>query len=70
MSVVKWQCPDTPGNEQDFPCPSFEAHGFPVTGDFSTAVWPDWAATLIHIGIAVLSTAGESQGRPFPVNFP
>ncbi|CAL8462689.1 g2222 [Coccomyxa elongata] len=43
MKVIKWQCPGHPGNEQPFPCPDFEAKGFPVKGDFSTKEWPDWA---------------------------
>lgn len=43
MKVIKWQCPGYPGNEQPFPCPNFEAKGFPVKGDFSTKEWPDWA---------------------------
>ena len=44
MSVVKWECPGYPGNEQVFPCPHFQQHGFSVQGDFHTEVWPDWAA--------------------------
>lgn len=43
MKVIKWECPGHPGNEQPFPCPDFEAKGFPVKGDFSTKEWPDWA---------------------------
>ena len=44
MNVVKWECPGYPGNQQVFPCPYFQQHGFSVTGDFHTEVWPDWAA--------------------------
>ena len=43
MNVVKWECPGYPGNQQVFPCPYFEAHGFSVRGDFHTDVWPAWA---------------------------
>ena len=43
MNVVKWECPGYPGNDQVFPCPYFEAHGFSVRGDFHTDVWPAWA---------------------------
>jgi hypothetical protein len=66
MKVIKWECPGHVGNEQPFPCPDFEAKGFPVKGDFSTKEWPDWAY-LAQEYQKVLKRTGNPFGNFSPL---
>ena len=69
MNVVKWECPGYPGNDQVFPCPYFEVHGFSVRGDFHTDVWPEWATVPFQWWTAACAHIPARRCAPFTCFF-